>query len=74
MNDAIAQRLQTLAAEYVDLVDAMREGRHVGEEEWRQLSSARTVVHDELIALTGITERRLMYTHCRAVLAARREA
>ncbi|MCG8347080.1 MAG: hypothetical protein MI924_04795 [Chloroflexales bacterium] len=63
------QRIQILAAEYVALVDMMREGRYTDDAEWRQLASARTLVHNELIALTGITERKAMYAHCRNLLA-----
>lgn len=63
------QRLLVLASEYVELVEAMREGRYADDEEWRQLSSQRTVVHDELIQLTGLEERPAMYGYCRQVLS-----
>lgn len=63
------QRLLALAGEYVELVEAMREGRYADDEEYRQLSSQRTVVHDELIQLTGLEERPAMYGYCRRLLS-----
>lgn len=69
MDDATAARIKTLAAEYVELVDMMRGGQYADDDEYRQLSSQRTLTHDELIRLTGVTERKAMYGHCRALLA-----
>lgn len=63
------QRLLALAGEYVELVEAMREGRYADDEEWRQLSSQRTVVHDELIRLTELEDRPAMYGYCRSLLS-----
>lgn len=68
-NSEAAQRLRTLAAEYATLVEQMGEGRYDGDEEYRTLSSQRGLVHDELIALTGITDRKAMYAYCREMLA-----
>jgi hypothetical protein len=68
-SDDAAAGLRVLAAEYVELVDVMRNGQYVDAEEYRALSSQRTLVHDELIRLTGITERNAMYGYCRALLA-----
>jgi len=69
MDDATTAHIKTLAAEYVELVDMMRGGQYADDEEYRQLSSQRTLIHDELIRLTGVTERKAMYGHCRALLA-----
>ena len=62
-------RLQALAEEYVAYVDAMRGGQYADSDEWQRLSSERTLVHDELLQLTGMTRRDDMYAYCRAVLA-----
>ena len=68
--DAATQsRIRALAAEYVELVDLMRAGQHADDEEYRTLSSQRSLVHDDLITLTGVTERPAMYGYCRALLA-----
>ena len=61
-------RLLTLASEYVQVVEMMRSGQYDGDEEYNTLSSQRTITHDELIQLTGITERSAMYAHCRELL------
>ncbi|HEU5014273.1 MAG TPA: hypothetical protein VFT66_17245 [Roseiflexaceae bacterium] len=61
--------IRILAEEYVALVDAMRNGDYADDEEWRRLSSDRALVHDELIMLTGLTERHQMYAYCRNLLA-----
>ncbi|MCU0490198.1 MAG: hypothetical protein MUD01_01220 [Chloroflexaceae bacterium] len=60
MHNDTSARLHSLAAEYVELVEAMRNGQYADEKEWRTLSSQRSLVHDELIALTGIAECKLM--------------
>lgn len=67
--DEEAARIRVLAAEYVELVDMMRNGQYADAEEYRALSSQRTLVHDELIRMTGLTERKAMYGYCRALLA-----
>lgn len=69
MDDATNARVHTLAAEYVELVDMMRGGQYADDDEYRQLSSQRTLTHDELIRLTGVTDRKAMYGYCRALLA-----
>jgi hypothetical protein len=67
-DSAIQGRIRTLAAEYVELVDQMRSGQYADDEEYRTLSSQRSLVHDDLIALTGVTERPAMYGYCRTLL------
>lgn len=62
-------RIRALAEEYVTLVDLMRQGQYADDAEWRQLSSQRSLVHDELITLTGLLERPAMYGYCRELLA-----
>ncbi len=70
----VAGRIRTLAGEYVELVDQMRGGQYEDEDEdedeeaYRHLSSQRTLVHDELIHLTGVAERKAMYGYCRELL------
>lgn len=64
-----AARVRTLAEEYVALVEAMRSGQYADSEEWHRLSSERMLVHDELIALTGVSDRSKMYRYCRELLA-----
>ena len=56
MRDEREGRLRALAEEYCQLVEQMRSGQYDGDG-YRALSSQRTVVHDELIALTGRTDR-----------------
>jgi hypothetical protein len=67
----VAGRIRTLAVEYVELVDQMRGGQYDDEDAYRYLSSQRTLVHDDLIALTGVTERKEMYGYCRELLRGR---
>lgn len=67
----VAGRIHTLAAEYVELVDQMRGGQYDDDEAYRHLSSQRTLIHDELIQLTGVTERKAMYRYCRELLRGR---
>lgn len=70
MEEAEGQaRLRTLAGEYVDYVQAMRTGQFEDDEEWRRLSSERTLVHDELLRMTGMTRADDMYAFCRNLLA-----
>jgi len=71
MDEAMAARNRLLAEEYVGFVDAMRGGQYADSEEWQQLSSARMLVHDELLRLTGMTRHDDMYGYCRALLSGR---
>jgi hypothetical protein len=57
---AIQTRMRTLAEEYIALVDAMRQGQYSDAAERQILSSQRSVVHDQLIALIGLTDRPAM--------------
>lgn len=68
LSNETESRALALAAEYWQIVDAMRSGEYDGSEEHRELSAQRTVLHDELIALTGVTDRKAMYGHCRDLL------
>lgn len=70
MHEDEAVRIRILAAEYVELVELMREGQFADDEEYRQLSSQRTLTHDELIRITGLADRKAMYGYCRQLLAA----
>ena len=67
--DGQPSRMQALTEEYVAYVDAMRGGQYADSDEWQRLSSERILVHDELLRLTGMTQRNDMYVYCRAVLA-----
>jgi hypothetical protein len=69
MDDDTNTRLRLLAEEYVSYVEAMRNGQYADSDEWQQLSSARMLVHDDLLRLTGMTRRDDMYRYCREVLA-----
>ena len=62
-------RLRMLAGEYVALVEAMQTGQYADDAEWRTLSSDRTLVHDELLRLIGMTRAEDMYAYCREMLA-----
>jgi hypothetical protein len=64
----LQRRLETLAGEYVTLVEAMRQGQYADDEEWQRLSADRTLVHDELLAPRGVTRGDDMYAHCRELL------
>ena len=68
MDAETTSRLYTLAAEYIALVEAMRGGQYADSDEWQRLSADRTLVHDELLQLTGMTRRDDMYRHCRTLL------
>ena len=59
--------LISLAREYVDLVDAMQNGRYTPEE-LRTLDSERQGAHNQLIAIVGVQPN--MYTYARTVLLA----
>ena len=69
MHDEQTGRLRTLAEEYVTLVEAMRAGQYADSDEWQRMSSDRTLVHDELLRLTGMTRRDDMYRYCRELLS-----
>lgn len=68
MNAEEQGRLRTLAEEYVTLVREMRNGQR-DSDEWQRLSADRTLVHDELLMLTGMTRRDDMYRFCCDMLA-----
>lgn len=70
--DAATDHIRQLATEYVLLVEQMRSGAYTDATEYRTLSSQRTLLHDDLIALTGVSARPAMYAHCRALLAGNR--
>ena len=72
MDDQTQARLVTLAREYVVYVDAMRGGQYADDEEWRRLSSERTLVHDELLSMTGMTRKDDMYVFCKSLLTMQR--
>jgi hypothetical protein len=72
MHEDEAARVRILATEYIELVDIMRSGQYDGDE-YRHLSSQRTLTHDELIRLTGLTDRKAMYGYCRSLLAGEAE-
>lgn len=59
--------LLSLAAEYIELVDAMRNGRYTPDE-LRALDSERQVTHNALIDIVGTQPD--MYAYARAVLLA----
>lgn len=64
------EHLLYLAAEYTELVDAMRFGRY-DTHELHTLDSNRQVVHNQLREHTGLDPDD-MYQYCRAVLLAAR--
>ena len=66
--DEETARIQILAEEYIALVEAMRNGEYADMEEWQRMSSERTLIHDELIERTGVTDRSKMYGYCRTLL------
>lgn len=61
-------RLRALAKEYVTFVDMMRGGQYADSDEYQRLSADRTLVHDELLRLMGMTRRDDMYRYCKTVL------
>jgi uncharacterized UPF0160 family protein len=63
--------LISLCEEYVQLVDAMRNGRYTSGE-LQQLDSQRQVTHNQLVQITGLDHSDDMYAHARAVLLAAR--
>jgi hypothetical protein len=72
--DGTQQRILLLAHDYVQIVEQMRQGVYTDMQEWAQLAAERTLIHDELIALTGVTERKMMYAHCRTLTAQSHQA
>jgi hypothetical protein len=69
MDHEIEARLRALAEEYVTYVEMMRGGQYTDSDEYQRMSADRTLVHDELLRLTGMTRRDDMYGYCRALLA-----
>jgi hypothetical protein len=69
MDDETTARLRTLAEEYVGYVEAMRGGQYADSDEYQRWSADRTLVHDELLRLTGMTRRDDMYRYCCNLLA-----
>ena len=69
MDSEQATHLRSLAEEYVTFVETMRSGQYNNSDEWQRLSGDRTLVHDELLRLTGMTRRDDMYHNCRELLA-----
>ena len=69
MDDETKARLRSLAEEYTVFVDMMRSGRYADSDEYQRLSADRTLVHDELLRITGMTRRNDMYSFCRDLLA-----
>jgi hypothetical protein len=69
MDAGTTARLRILAEEYVTYVEMMRTGEYNDMTEYQRLSADRTLVHDELLRLTGMTRRDDMYRHCKALLA-----
>ena len=65
-------RLESLAGEYVQLVDTMRSGGYGGHDEHYALDGTRLITHDALIALTGQCRPVDMYQYCKNLLATRR--
>lgn len=55
-SDEAAARIHVLAEEYIALVEAMQRGEYTDMEEWQRMSSERTLIHDELISRTGVTD------------------
>jgi hypothetical protein len=71
MDDETKAHLRTLAEEYVAVVDAMHGGQFADSDEYQRLSADRTLVHDELLRLTGMTRKNDMYRYCRTLLEQR---
>lgn len=64
------QRLHDLAREYLNYVGLMQ-SPDLRAEDRQYLSSQRTIVHDELIALTGLARPFDMAQYCRDLLGDR---
>jgi hypothetical protein len=69
MDEDTKARLRLIAEEYVSYVEAMRGGQYADTDEYQRMSADRTLVHDELLRLTGMTRRDDMYGYCRGLLA-----
>lgn len=69
MDEGISERIRVLAEEYVGFVEMMRGGQYADMSEYQRLSADRTLVHDELLQLTGMTRNDDMYRDCKALLA-----
>lgn len=70
MTIQIETYLKSLASEYLELCRLMKSGQFDGDE-YRELSSQRALIHDELIRVLGDDYARPfdMKSHCRALLA-----
>ena len=64
------QRLHTLAHEYLNYIQLMAMP-DIQPEDHSHLSAQRTIVHDELIALTGLARPFDMATYCADLLSGR---
>jgi len=64
------QRLIDLARDYLNYI-ALMAMPDIRSEDWRYLSAQRTIVHDELIALTGLARPFDMARYCHDLLAGR---
>lgn len=73
MIDEREQRLFDLAREYLNYVSLMQR-TDLRDEDRQYLSSQRTIVHDELIALTGLARPFNMAEYCADLLGGRRRA
>jgi len=71
MDSEQTAHLRSLAEEYVALADTMRGGQYADSDEYQRLSADRTLVHDELLRITGMTRRDDMYGCCRNLLMPR---
>jgi hypothetical protein len=49
--------------------EVMRGGQYADTDEYQRMSADRTLVHDELLLLTGLTRRDDMYRFCRELLS-----
>jgi hypothetical protein len=67
------QRLHELAREYLGYVSLMQT-TDLRDDDRRYLSSQRTVVHDQLIELTGLARPFNMVEYCSDLLGGRRRA
>lgn len=67
MHDSNIFRIRALAREYITYVEVMRDSA-LSSEEYQHLSAQRTLVHNELIDLTGIEKRASMYGYCKDLL------
>lgn len=64
------QRLMTLAQDYINTINLMAY-TDITPEDRRTLSADRTILHDELIALTGKARPFDMKTYCANLLSGR---